>query len=93
MALDLERDRLSAAEVDDAGVLARSLQDAVAVGGQPAEERRGVLVPAVLAPEEGEDRELEVVRVALEQRADALQLPVGQPEGSVERLFCDRRQS
>ena len=93
MALDLEGDRLPVAEVDHAGVLARPLQHAVAVGGQPAQERRRVLVPAVLAPEEREDRELEVVRVALEQLADALQLPVGQPEGAVERLFCDRRQS
>ena len=93
VALDLERDRLALAEVDHAGVLARPLQHAVAVGGQAAQQRRRVLVPAVLGPEQREDRELEVVRVALEQPADTLQLPVGQPEGAVERLFCDRRQS
>ena len=92
VALDLERDRLSVAEIDDAGVLARPLKHVGAVRRQPAEERRRVLVPAVLAPEEREDGELEVIGVALEQRADALQLAVGQPEGSVERLFCDRRQ-
>ena len=52
-----------------------------------------MLVAAVLRPEEREDGELEVVRVAVEQGPDTLQLPVGQPEGPVERLFRDRRQS
>ena len=46
-----------------------------------------MLVAAVLRPEEREDRELEVVRLALEQRADALVLPVGEAEGAMERLF------
>ena len=69
--LDLERDRLALAEVDHAGVLARPLQHALAGARQPLQERRGVLVAAVLRPEEGEDRELEVVRVAVEQLADA----------------------
>jgi hypothetical protein len=47
----------------------------------------------VLGPEQAEDGELEVVRLALDQLLDALQLPVGQPEGTVERLFRDSRQS
>jgi hypothetical protein len=51
-----------------------------------------VLVPAVLGPEEREDRELEMVRLAPEQLLDALQLPVGQAEGTVERLCDERRQ-
>jgi hypothetical protein len=51
-----------------------------------------VLVAAVLRPEQAEDGELEVVGLPLQQAADALQLPVGQPEGPVERLFCNRRQ-
>jgi hypothetical protein len=51
-----------------------------------------VLVAAVLGPEEGEDREFEVVRVALEQLPDSLELPVGQTERPVERLFRDRSQ-
>jgi hypothetical protein len=46
----------------------------------------------MLGPEEREDGELEVVRVALEQPADTLQLRVGQPERPVERLFRDPRQ-
>ena len=52
-----------------------------------------MLVAAMLRPEQREDRELEAVRIAAEQLADTLQLPVGQPEGPVERLFRDRRQS
>ena len=51
-----------------------------------------MLVPAVLRPEEGEDRELEVVRVAAEQLPDTLRLPVRQTEGAVERLGGDLRQ-
>jgi hypothetical protein len=46
----------------------------------------------VLRPEEREDRELEMVRLAVEQFADSVELSVGQPEGAVKRLFCDRRQ-
>ena len=93
MALDLERDGLALAEVEDAGVLARPLQHALARRGQALQQRRRVLVAAVLGPEQREDRELEVVRVAFEQAPDTLQLPVGEAEGPVERLFCDRRQS
>jgi hypothetical protein len=51
-----------------------------------------VLVAAVLGPEEGEDRELEMVRVAAEQLPDTVRLPVGQTEGTVERLGGDLRQ-
>jgi hypothetical protein len=52
-----------------------------------------VLVAAVLRPEQREDGELEVVRVAVEQRLDALQLSVREAEGAVERLCGDLRQS
>jgi hypothetical protein len=56
-----------------------------------------MLVAAVLRPEEREDRQLEVVRLALEQLDDALQLPVGQSQLSmdwcaVEGLLGDLRQ-
>ena len=56
-----------------------------------------MLVAAVLRPQQREDRELEVVGLALEQRDDALQLPVGQPQlsmdrCSVQRLFGDSGQ-
>ena len=85
VALHLERDGEPVAEVEHAGVLARPLEHAPSRRGQSLQEERGVLVPAVLGPEEREDRELEVVRVAPEQRADSLELPVGQTECAMER--------
>jgi hypothetical protein len=33
-----------------------------------------------------------MVRLTLEQLADSIELPVGEPEGAVERLFCNPRQ-
>jgi hypothetical protein len=51
-----------------------------------------VLVAAVLRPEEREDGELEVVRLALQQLLDSVELPIGETERSVERLFGDRGQ-
>ena len=92
VALDLEGDRLAVAEVDDSGVLARALENAGRVGRKPLEEERRVLVAAVLRPQEREDRELEMVRLALHQLADSVELPVGQAEGAMQRLFGDRRQ-
>jgi hypothetical protein len=64
VALDLEGDREAVSEVEHAGVLARPLQDPLALGRQAAQEERRVLVPAVLGPKQREDRELEVVRLA-----------------------------
>src|SRR5439155_17757034 len=87
--LDLERDRDAVAEVDHARVLAGSLQHPVAGARQPAQQPRGVLVAAVLRPEEREDGELEVVRSAPEQLADTLELPVGQTESAMQRLIGD----
>jgi hypothetical protein len=51
-----------------------------------------MLVAAVLRPEEGEDGQLEVVRVAAHQLPDAIQLRVGETQSAVERLFGDRAQ-
>jgi hypothetical protein len=45
----------------------------------------------MLRPEQGEDGELEVVRVAPEQVSDTVELPVGQTERPVE-LFRSLRQ-
>ena len=92
VALDLEGDGLALAEVDDACVLAGALQDARRLGREALEEERRVLVAAVLRPEEREDGELEVVRLALEQLLDTVEFPVRQAEGAVERLFGDPRQ-
>ena len=90
--LDLERDRRAVAEVEHARVLARPLEDALAGRRQPLQERGGVLVAAVLRPEEREDRELEMVRVAPEQLPDTVGLPVGQTEGAMKGLGGDLRQ-
>jgi hypothetical protein len=91
--LDLERDRRPVAEVEDARVLAGPLEDARAGGRQPLEERRRVLVAAVLRPEQGEDRELEMVRVAPEEFPNTLRFPVRQTEGAVQgRLGGQLRQ-
>jgi hypothetical protein len=46
----------------------------------------------VLRPEQREDRELEVVGLALEQLADSRVLGVGKTERAMERLFGDPRQ-
>jgi hypothetical protein len=56
VALDLERDRKPLAEVDDACVLPGPQEHAVAVGREPLQQQRGVLVPAVLRPKQREDR-------------------------------------
>jgi hypothetical protein len=92
VALDLEHDGVSTPEIEDARVLAGPLQDALPGAWQPAQEKRRVLVAAVLRPEEGEDGELEVVRVAAEERADTVELPVREAERAVERLFGDAAQ-
>jgi hypothetical protein len=92
VALHLERDPEPVAEIEDAGVLPRPLEHALTFARQPPEKERGVLVAAVLRPEEGEDHELEVVRLAREERADAVELPVREAEGAVERLFGDAAQ-
>jgi hypothetical protein len=51
-----------------------------------------VLVAAVLGPEQREDRELEVVGLALEKTSDPLELVIGEPERAVQRLFRNLRQ-
>jgi hypothetical protein len=85
--LDLERDRRPVAEVEHARVLTRALQDALARRGQPSQQRRRVLVAAVLRPEQREDTNLELVRVAAEQLPDAVRFPVRQTKGAVEGLM------
>ena len=93
MALDLERDRLSVAEIEDACVLTRPLEHALAGGRQALQQQRGVLVPAVLGPEQREDGELEMVRLSPQKRLDTVRLPVGETESTVKRLFRDLRQA
>ena len=85
--LDLERDRQPVADRDDAGVLARTGDDAFAGGRERAQQRLRALVRAVLAPHDAEHGELEVVGIAAaEPAADRVQLVVGHPEAVMERL-------
>ena len=85
--LDLERDREPVADRDDAGVLARAGDDALAGGRQRPQQRLRALVRAVLAPHDAEHRQLEVVRVAAaEPVADRVELVVGDAEPAMERL-------
>jgi hypothetical protein len=90
--LDLERHSLALAEIDHAGVLTGPLENPFACRRQPLEQRRRVLVAAVLGPEQREDGELEVVRLAFEKTPDPLELPVRQSERAVQRLFRNLRQ-
>jgi len=48
-----------------------------------------MLVAAVLRPEQREDRELEVVRLAFEQLTDSVELGVGKSERTMKRPFFD----
>ena len=91
--LDLERDSCPVAEVEDARVLARPLEHALAGRRQPLQERRRVLVAAVFRPEQGEDTNLEMVRLAAEQISDTTRFPVGQTESAMKRLGGDLRQA
>jgi hypothetical protein len=52
-----------------------------------------VLVATVLGPEQREDRELEVVRLAFQNVPDSLELAVREPQRTVQRLFRNLRQS
>ena len=93
MALDLEGDRDAVPQVQHTGVLARPLEHPRTLARQPPQEECGVLVAAVLRPEEREDLELEVVGLPLQERDDAGELPVREAEPAVERLFRDEAQA
>ena len=86
VALDLERDGEAVAEVEHARVLTRALEHARALARQPPQEQRRVLVAAMLRPEQGKDRELEVVRLPSEQGDDTVELLVREAERAVDRL-------
>src|SRR3954467_11924049 len=90
--LDLECDPLGLPQGGHAPGLARALEHSLARARQALEQARRVLVAAVLRPEQREDRELEVVGVALEQLADARVLGIGEAERLVQRLIGDPRQ-
>ena len=93
VALDLERDGQPVTEIEDARVLTRPLQHAVAGARQALQQQRRMLVAAMLRPEEREHRQLEVVRLAVGQLADTVELPVCEAEQTMEGLFGDGSQN
>ena len=74
---DLEHGGQPVADVDGAGVLARSLQHAAARGRQRPQVDARALVAAVLGPHHREDAELGEVGLAAHQLADAVVLVGG----------------
>ena len=72
--LDLEGAGPAVAHVDDAGVFARPLDDAIALGGQALEVHAAGLVGAVLAPHHAVDAEFSERRSAAKSRENALVL-------------------
>ncbi len=80
--LDLEGAHEPAADVDGAGVLAGTHHDMLALGGQGSQQLLGVLVGAVLAPQQRVHGQLNLVRwPAALLLADQLVLGRGQAEG------------
>ena len=90
VALDLEADGFAVAEIEHARVLTGALQDTFTRGGKSFQKESRMLVAAVLRPEEREHRQLEVVRLALEQLDDARKLSVRETESPVQRGIVDR---
>jgi hypothetical protein len=77
--LDLESDRQSIANVNDAGVFFASAdEDAGGFGGKSFEKRTRVLIGTMLAPHHREDAQLRVVRLAAQNAFDALILLGGE---------------
>src|SRR5680860_630295 len=91
VALDLERHRHAAADVDHPRVLPGPHQDALALRGQGAQVGLGALVGAVLRPHHGEGAELCGGGLAAEGRNDAVVLVVGEPELACKRTGIPRR--
>jgi hypothetical protein len=87
--LDLEGAYQAASHVDRAGVLAGAHHHVLALRGQCAQELLGVLVGAVLAPQQGVHRQLEDVGCGALLLADELVLRAGEPERD---RILDRRE-
>src|SRR5262249_51737003 len=88
--LHLEDGGEPVADVDDAGVLARALDDARPGRGKPREVDARALVGAVLAPHHAEDAELRVSRLATKASARDFMLGWGELVRADE-LGCDGR--
>src|SRR2546423_1889718 len=75
--LDLECDRESIADIDNAGILAGTLQHRRTLRRQPAQMDARTLVAAVFAPHHTENSELRQRRLAFQDRDDLLVFAVG----------------
>src|SRR4029453_17884416 len=80
----LEGDGEPITDRDDARVLTRARDDALATGRERPEERLRALVRAMLRPHDAEHRELEIIRVAPEAIPDGVELLVRQPKGPMQ---------
>src|SRR5437867_3785908 len=81
VAFHLERDRPPAADVQYAGILAGTLQQAWALRGQQLERDFGVLVPAVFRPHHPEHLQLQLGWIPPQPPADFLVLVARQADG------------
>ncbi len=79
VALHLEHDAVTVAEVDDSGVLAGALDDLAAAGRQRAQPDARGFVRAVLAPHDREDAELGEARLTAEDFQKPLEFALRQP--------------
>ncbi|CAB4324661.1 unannotated protein [freshwater metagenome] len=87
MALDANRSGDAIANIDHAGVLARTDQNPGGFGGQTLEMHPGGLVGAVLGPHDGVHGQLEMVGLAAQQLGDRGVLVVGEAERDVDGLL------
>ena len=85
VALDADGCRDAVTDVHDPGVLARPDEHALTLGGQTLEVEARRLVRAVLGPHHRIHGQLEVVGLAPEDRANVVELGVGQSQGLVDR--------
>ena len=86
VALDADGHGDTVPGVDDPGVLARAHQHMGRLGGQPPQMDPGRLVRAVLAPHDGEERQLQMVGRTTEDGLHLVPLAVGEAEGPVQWL-------
>src|SRR5439155_18444250 len=82
--LDLERDGVPLADIDDACVFTGALQHHLAARRELLQMQTGALVRAMLAPHHAENPELGVVGLAAENRDDLLVL------GVRKLMLCDQ---
>src|SRR5258706_585523 len=71
VALHLEDTHIAISDIDDAGILARTLDDDPALGRKLAQMHAGGFVGAMFAPHHREDAELDEIGLAIQKPLDA----------------------